>query len=199
MFLSTTKGWRGMIFRGDRLHMLWKNGKTFSVKWCENMWITASLVGSKNHTSPESISRRILTMWGFAVKGRGVYASEGDRAHSFWSSYPIHQPPLGKTLGSFLCTDSVITPSIQKVPFPTSTSQQCSPEEKPSEPRTHKLLNLSGVSKTGGLGMSVWSSLSSSLSLTLVRSGERMSCEWAVFGSKITGAGKKKPKSQLVF
>lgn len=166
-----------MIFRGKRLHMLWKNGKTFSVKWCENMWITALLAGSKNHTSPESMSRRILTIWGLVVKGRGVYASEGDRAHSFWSSYPIPQAPLGKTLNSFLCTDSVVTPSIQNVLLPTSTSQQCSPEEKPSEPSTHKLLNLSGVSKTGSLGMSLWSSWSSSLSLTLVRSRDRISCE----------------------
>lgn len=178
MFLSTTKGWIGTIFRGDKLHMLWKNGKTFSVKWCENMWITALLSRSKKRTSPESKSRRILTLWVLAVKGRGVYASEGDRAHSFWSSYPIPQAPLGKKLGSFLCTDSTVTPSIQKVQFPTSTSQQCSPDEKPSEPSTHKLLNRSGVSKTGGLVISVWSSLSSSsLSLTLVRSGDRMSCE----------------------
>src|SRR4029434_4367127 len=62
---------------------------------------------------------------------------------------------------------------------PTSTSQQCVPELKPSEPRTLAYSsNLSGLS----------GSCCSSLRLTLVRSSDRTSIRFAVLGSRVTGA-----------
>ena len=66
---------------------------------------------------------------------------------------------------------------------PTSTSQQCDPELKPSEPRTHsQKLNLSGLSGSVCLR---------SVISKLVRSSEMMNDGCAVFGSNTTGAEQR--------
>ncbi|TNN46846.1 hypothetical protein EYF80_042945 [Liparis tanakae] len=92
-----------------------------------------------------------------------------------------HQSPSSGAAGTspFLSTDSLTTPTHQKGWSPTSTSQLCVPELKPSAPRTSAyLVNLSGTSGR------CWSG---SPRLTEVRSS--LSCRLgpAVLGSRMTG------------
>ena len=88
-----------------------------------------------------------------------------------------------KKSSPFLWFDAVVIPRLQLVLSPTSTSQQCVPELKPSDPRTHAYLsNLSGLSG---------SVLYTSLYDTLVRSAESVRRGYAVFGSRVNGAAER--------
>lgn len=87
---------------------------------------------------------------------------------------PLHIRP-------FLCTDSVITPRAHDAFSPTSTSQKCVPELKPSKSRTNAQSNLSVMSG------SFWATPN----LTLAKSSDRMTLGWAVLGFRVTAARQK--------
>ncbi len=86
---------------------------------------------------------------------------------------------FGSILQSFLrFTVSPITPSVQLLLSPTSTSQQCTPELKPCEARTPPC-SLFRLSDTCSF---------TSTYLTLVQSSATCSLLEAVSGSRVTGA-----------
>ncbi len=139
--------------------------------------------GSEKDTFPLSQSSWTLTRCSFSLTVKRVEGWSGDCESYSLSMYPTHQTLVLKKTNPFLWFDAVVIPRIQFVLSPTSTSQQCVPELKPSEPRTHGYLsNLSGLSGTS------WSTL---LYDTLVRSAETVRQRSAVFGSRVNGAAKR--------
>lgn len=160
-----------------------KNGNNLSVNVCVKECMCVSVRGSENDSVPLSQSSWTLILCSFSFTGRGVGDCGDSCALYSPQKWPTSQIPLLENILFLLWADSVITPRNQPVLSPTSTSQQREPESKPCEPRTHA--NMSNRSGFSGRVCS------SSLYLTLVRSSDRMRLQWAVLGSKVTGAEER--------
>ncbi len=139
--------------------------------------------GSEKDTFPLSQSSWTLTRCSFSLTVKWVKGWSGDRELYLLFLYCTHQTLVLKKTSPFLWFDAVVIPALQYVLSPTSTSQQCVPELKPSEPRTHAYLSI--LSELSG------TSWYTSLYDTLVRSAETVSQRAAVFGSRVNGAVKR--------
>ncbi|KAL7884139.1 hypothetical protein AOLI_G00069090 [Acnodon oligacanthus] len=89
---------------------------------------------SENESFPLSQSSCTLIFWRFWATERGVPGCGDEPAAYCPFRYHNDQTPLLEKISPFLSADSVITPNIQSLSS-TSTSQQCIPELKPSEPK----------------------------------------------------------------
>ncbi len=165
------------------MQRLYKNGKIVSVKVVVNEHRQMLVRGSEKDTFPLSQSSWTLTRCSFSLTVKRVKGWSGDREPYSLFMYRTHQTLVLKKTSPFLWFDAVVIPALQHVLSPTSTSQQCVPELKPSEPRTHGYSsNLSGLSGR------FWRT---SLYDTLVRSAETVSRGCAVFGSRVSAAVKR--------
>ncbi len=165
------------------MQTLYRNGKTVSVKVVVNEHRQMLVRGSEKDTFPLSQSSWTLTRCSCSLTVKRVKGCSGDCELYLLSLYSTHQTLVLKKTSPFLWFDAVVIPTLQYVLSPTSTSQQCAPELKPSEPRTHEyLLNLSGLPGR------FWPT---SLFDTLVRSEESVRRRPAVFGSRVNGAAKR--------
>ncbi len=165
------------------MQWLYKNGKIVSVKVVVNEHRQMLVRGSEKDTFPLSQSSWTLTRCSFSLTVKRVKGWSGDCELYLLFMYPTHQTLVLKKTNPFLWFDAVVIPRNQSVLSPTSTSQQCVPELKPSEPRTH-----GHQSNLSGLRGRFWYT---SLNDTLVRSAETVSQRPAVFGSRVNGAAKR--------
>ncbi len=139
--------------------------------------------GSEKDTFPLSQSSWTLTRCSCSLTVKRVKGLSGDFELYLLFMYRTRQTLVLKKTSPFLWFDAVVIPIIQRVLSPTSTSQQCAPELKPSEPRTHRY-----PSNLSGLRGRFWPT---SLNDTLVRSAESVRRKCAVFGSRVNGAAKR--------
>ncbi len=165
------------------MQTLYRNGKTVSVKVVVNEHRQMLVRESEKDTFPLSQSSWTLTHCSCSLTVKWVKGCSGDCELYLLFIYRTRQTLVLKKTSPFLWFDAVVIPRIQFVLSPTSTSQQCAPELKPSEPRTHAYM-----SNLSGLRGRFWTT---SLNDTLVRSAESVRWGCAVFGSRVNGAAKR--------